>query len=372
MYMQQSKATTASGNTPTAPIIASVVPTTSQSPSVLTGALNGVLHTWGGISSFFAGIPQIPGMAAAESEKLQAAVIEDLYKDGVCIALTGLIWYNTLWLISDCVRDLVLLSEMSPTDNEKRNETSQYSSSNSILKFFLDPLKKPCLVGYEYIRGIPRTGNEARGYFPCIFLVAAISVERSFGRRLYCRVTTPRSQYILQNIFLPTAAALCGVWCTLKAAHESNEVEPVDCVKLQEESLANSPYSVKSTSWTRKLRVASYSLIGSLMFLMTSGTYVSELYSERKGKEDTWLTGMLSWADYLLGYGHLVDASLLVFGVPSFGVGTIASSIRKYISVAPDGAQLSWVPNFLIAGKIVSGASGILMWFFIKRYVPKK
>jgi hypothetical protein len=321
--------------------------------------------TWAsqGTIGFFAGLQQIPGMATAETAKLQQSVIEGLYKDGVCIAISGLFLYNHLWLIADCTRDFLLLLPEPSIEQEasKGDNHAPMRTISSILKSFLAPLRKPYAFAHEYVRNIPRTGADSRGCVPIVFLIVCTSVEQSLLRSHFCKSRPPWSQFILQTLILPTAA----VWCIFKSEHDASKEKDSTIDDCHDNSR---PSSVQIS--TKKLKVAFYSAAGLTLFWFSSNNYFLELFKVSRDKSPrTWIQYSLSWVDGALGLGPVVDLGCLIFGIPSFGLGTVAGSLRKYITVSPNGAQFAMLPTALNAGKIISSASGVLIWLMIKRHI---
>lgn len=339
-------------------ILAAPVATTSV---LNAGTQNWWTLAWQSTTGFFAGLQQIPGMASAETTNLQQLVIEDLYKDSVCIAISGLVLYNHLWLVADCTRDLLLLLPEPSIEKETsiRDNSVPTRMVPFILKSILAPLRKPYLYAHEYVRNIPRTGADSRGCVPVVFLIVCTSVEQSLLRSRFCKLSLSWPHFILQTLILPIA----GVWCILKSEHEVSKEEDNAIDDRHDNSGAASVQT-----WTKKFKVAFYSAAGLTLFWFSSSSYFMELYKIKRDKpQRTWLQYSLSWVDGALGLGPAVDLGCLIFGIPSFGIGTVASSLRKYIKVSPNGHQFEMLPGALNAGKIVSSASGVLMWLMIKR-----
>ena len=313
---------------------------------------NGISSTATGIGGLFAGIPKIPGMASAEVIKLQAEAQQDIYKELVRICLSGFVTYSSLWLISDCTRDIAMLlprPNVLESENTRKNDdkilprkvmetlvtddpvesrykggeiflpgkvlkvngggthydirfcngdeecdvpvahirsistslrpaaaeidTGSYYLSKSPIQYILGPMLRPCAEMHTYIKGIPRTGREQRGYIPMILLTIALATEKAFLRSSWCMLEAPPQ--LLRDIFLPGAVAVCGVWCSWKANFEAEKLEyritsgeDID----QEVAILKGIIGFKvSRRWISKAKTAAYSILSSLMFSYTTG-----------------------------------------------------------------------------------------------------
>ena len=436
---------TGSGNTTTSSN-SLTIPVSNATSNAWSWAWNGIAASTTGVFNFFYGIPQIPGMASAEAAKLQQLIIQDLYKDGIYICISGLILYNSLWLISDCTRDIsMLLPHPNILEEEERRTNddkiacqnvnfnvgdqvesrykggenwlsgnvlavnsdgacydirfnngydecavpvanirsissrslsasgkSDYLQSKSLVSWFIEPMARPYSEIYRYIKDIPRTGKERRSYIPMILLTVAITTEKIFLREHFCKIEPPPR--LLRNILLPGVVAACGIWCSWKANFEAERLENSinNSDEFIEEKVAvftRIPSFIVSRRWIARAKIAAYSVASSLLFMSSTGSALIELYSAKvyTNKVSTW-GAIMQWTDYILGLGPLVDAWLMVVGVPAVGIGTLTNGIRKYIKISPDGSQLAWIPPTILALKCLSSASGVICWLAVKRH----
>ncbi len=436
---------TGSGNTMTSSN-SLTIPITNATSNAWSLAWNSIAASTAGIGNFFYGIPQIPGMASGEAAKLQQLIIQDLYKDGIYICISGFILYNSLWLISDCTRDIsMLLPHPNILDGEERRKNddkiicpnmkfnvgdlieSRYKGgetwlpgnvsavnsdgacynirfnngydvcavpaanirsisstsfsasgkgtcpqSGSLVSWFIEPMARPYSEIYRYIKDIPRTGRERRSYIPMILLTVAITTEKTFLREHFCKIEPPPQ--LLRNILLPGVVAACGIWCSWKANFEAERVE--NSISNSDEFIEEKvtvfkhiPSFIVSRRWIARAKIAAYSVASSLLFMSSTGSALIELYNAKvyANKVSTW-GAIMQWTDYILGLGPLVDAWLMVVGVPAVGIGTLTNGIRKYIKISPDGSQLAWIPPTILALKGLSSASGVICWLAVKRY----